>query len=127
MILIIDEIGITKDAKYVGTKSLLDNLTVSLQKMVAHVQLVLVGTGLDAITSSENSNQDAIKMLLGHWAKYCGWSVHLTMCIRHRSHRRFEKLPFSSNWVRMRGEARAAWFLVATVKKYGDYTRRMLL
>lgn len=68
LIIIIDEVGICEDMKWVDTIKNLNGITKYLQeKICKKVQLVLAGTGLDRITSSFNSDIDVSKIRMKEW------------------------------------------------------------
>jgi hypothetical protein len=120
MILVIDEIGIAKDAKYVGTKPLLNDLTVSLQKMVANVQLVVT------ITSSVNSNKDAIKIRMAPWAlDQIMWLANQSKNVQWKTVA--QTIRDTPIFLQLRSNARAAWFLLEAVTKHGDYWENVAL
>lgn len=67
MIVTIDETGLRQDAKYVNTTEKLNIIVTTMKEIAEHVSLVISGTGLDAITTTVNTNQGAIKIQMKPW------------------------------------------------------------
>jgi len=67
MVVAVDEVGITKDRCYVGSSHNLCAIKAELEGLAKRVRLVLLGTGLDQVTTMVNSEQEATKIRLPPW------------------------------------------------------------
>jgi hypothetical protein len=127
MTVIIDEIGLNVDKSFVGTGAELLRITQTLQELGPTVQLVLAGTGLDRITSSVNSDQDAVKIRMKPWSvDQVVWLVDHISTDRKKEEiaTMIRETPI---FCKLGTNARAARFLLRALVKYGDYFEKTAL
>jgi hypothetical protein len=119
MIVIIDEMGISHDAKYLDQADKLRKLTELLQTIAEEVQLVMVGTGLDKVSSSLNSNQDAVKIRMRPWEIES--VVRLAELMDVRDEVLLNRLKDTPIFLKLSSNARAAYFLLDSLRRFDDY------
>jgi hypothetical protein len=131
MTVIIDEIGLHVDKQFVGTGAQLRDITQALERLLlggpeGTVQLVLAGTGLDRITSSVCSNQEAVKIRMQPWSvEEVMWLLRSTTS--GKKEEIAQMIKHTPIFCQLGTNARAAWFLVEALIEYDDYFERTAL
>jgi hypothetical protein len=132
MVVIIDEVDLQCDFDWAGTRSSLDELITVLRNQVSadDVQLVLAGTGLDAITSSLNSKRECIKIRMKPWKfeEVRWWADNCAKFSNDKEKERILGIISSTSVLKaLTTNARAVRFLFETLADYGEYVDKNAL